>query len=87
MKKILVTALVLALAACGKKVQTVSDVKTVDWYLANQDVMQKVLGECNNNPGELSADQNCINASTAKAKTVWQQEGTGAIPTMRQNVR
>ncbi|MEX3581726.1 MAG: EexN family lipoprotein [Burkholderia sp.] len=85
MKKITIVMLAMVLVACGKKVQTVSEVKTVDWYLENRDVMQKVLAECGNNPGELAGDQNCINASDASNKAFFQQKGAGTIPQMRQN--
>ena len=85
MKKITIVMLTLILVACGTKVQTVSEVKTVDWYLENRDVMQKVLAECSNNPGELAGDQNCINADAASTKAFFNQQGAGTVRPMRQS--
>ena len=45
-------------------------VQTVEWYMApeNKAVLKATLKECNNNPGELKDDPNCINAATANHK-------------------
>lgn len=41
-------------------------VHTVDWYREHEAELKEVLKKCNNNPGELAATPNCVNAGRAK---------------------
>ena len=62
MKKIsFVLAVAVILAGCGES----TPVQTVDWY-KNHDAERKgMILKCEENPGELAATPNCINAKTA----------------------
>jgi hypothetical protein len=42
--------------------------QTVDWYKAHDAERKDVLAKCNNNPGELAATPNCVNAALADNK-------------------
>jgi hypothetical protein len=44
---------------------------TVDQYLADRSLMNKMVEECANNPGELRDDPDCINAGTAYSRDSW----------------
>lgn len=62
MKKLsFVLAVAVILAGCGES----TPVQTVDWY-KNHDAERKgMIVKCEENPGELAATPNCINAKTA----------------------
>ncbi|KHK65304.1 EexN family lipoprotein [Pseudomonas frederiksbergensis] len=62
MKKLsFVLAVTVILAGCGES----TPVQTVDWY-KNHDAERKgMIVKCEENPGELAATPNCINAKTA----------------------
>lgn len=45
-----------------QKIDRVADVKTVDWYSEHKEERDRLLRECNNNPGQLRRDPNCVNA-------------------------
>lgn len=62
----------------AQAVQAVEVVQTVDWYKAHNTERHNVLAKCSNNPGQLGATPNCINASRADASSVWASRG-GAI--------
>ncbi len=62
----------------AQAVQTVETVQTVDWYKAHNAERHSMLTKCHNNPGQLGATPNCINASRADASSVWASRG-GAI--------
>ncbi len=62
----------------AKTVQTVEAVQTVDWYKAHDAERHSMLTKCHNNPGQIGATPNCINASRADASSVWASRG-GAI--------
>ena len=62
----------------AQAVQTVETVQTVDWYKAHNAERHSMLTKCHNNPGQLDATPNCINASRAVASSVWASRG-GAI--------
>ena len=64
MKK-LSTLLLLAavvLAGCNEK----DPVQTVDWYKTNAPERAAMRAKCKDNPGELAASPNCINANRAE---------------------
>lgn len=46
-------------------------VQTVDWYKANKPERMEMLKKCKNNPGELAATPNCMNASRAESQLTW----------------
>ncbi|MET0321498.1 MAG: EexN family lipoprotein [Duganella sp.] len=62
---------ILAILAGCQKDNPAEVVQTVDWYKANKEERVKVVAKCKNNPGELAATPNCINASRADASMVW----------------
>jgi hypothetical protein len=58
--------------------QIVETVQTVDWYKAHDAERHNMLSRCRNNPGQIGATPNCINASRGDASSVWASRG-GAI--------
>lgn len=65
MKKALTLAVVVAfLAGCNKNPEPV---QTVDWYKENKTEREAMRKRCHNNPGQLAADPNCINADKAQS--------------------
>ncbi|MDR7049501.1 hypothetical protein J2X54_001956 [Duganella sp. 3397] len=70
------TAALSALAGC-KEAKAPEVVQTVDWYKAHQTERTAVLEKCKNNPGELAATPNCVNAHTAANQLVWSSRGSG----------
>ena len=44
------------------------EVRTVEWFLDNRAALSATTKECNNNPGQLRDDPNCINAAAANHK-------------------
>lgn len=84
MKKVsvaLVAACIVALTGCNEEKKAEDDVKTeapkaevvqtVDWYKAHKDERRAMLDRCHNNPGELAATPNCVNASRAESSATW----------------
>lgn len=72
MKKLsfaLVVAVVLA--GCDEN----NPVQTVDWYKAHDAERMAMVAKCKNNPGELSASGNCINATKAANELVLDKRG------------
>ena len=67
--------ILISLFGCNKENQLPKkeDVKTVDWYLAHKDELNKQIKICTSNPGELEHSANCINAKSALLQT---QTGT-----------
>ena len=53
----------------GEKVQT------VDWYKEHKNERIAVIKKCNENPGELAATPNCINAGRAASAITWGSRG------------
>ena len=78
MKKPIISLIVVAilsiLSGCGKE-KSVEVVQTVDWYKANKAERLEMLAKCKNNPGELAATPNCINASRAASAITWGARG------------
>lgn len=64
-KIFIILALTLFAFGCKKT----EEVQTVDWYEQHNQEREAMLEKCNNNPGELMATPNCINASKARAKS------------------
>lgn len=50
-----------SLAGCGPA----KTPKTVEYYMQHRTEMTSVLKQCGNNPGQLNADPDCVNASAA----------------------
>jgi hypothetical protein len=48
--------------------------KSVSWYQAHKAERLIVVAECNDNPGELAAAPNCVNALRANGATSWAAE-------------
>lgn len=80
MKNITVSLVVagslLTLAGC-QEAQSAEVVQTVDWYKANSIARNEVLAKCRNNPGEMAATPNCVNASRAASSITWSARGAG----------
>lgn len=54
---------------------------TVDWYKEHKAERVAKLNECKNNPGELAATPNCINAQKAASSITWSARGhTKLVP-------
>jgi hypothetical protein len=66
-KNILISAMfgtLSFLAGCNNE-KISQPTQTVDWYKAHDAERKDVLAKCNNNPGDLAATPNCVNASSA----------------------
>lgn len=77
---LLAASILLALTGCNdeKDEKPVAEiVQTVDWYKAHKAERAEVLARCRNNPGELAAAPNCINASRADSSSTWSATGGG----------
>lgn len=72
MKKLSIILVVAAvLAGCGEK----TPVQTVDWYKTHDAERLTMIEKCTDNPGELAASPNCINAKTAANHLVVDKRG------------
>ena len=61
----MLAAAAAALAGCKEdKPQEV--VQTVEWFKAHDTERKEMIAKCKNNPGELAASPNCINAQQAQ---------------------
>ena len=58
----------IVLTGCFEEAPKKEEVHTVDWFMEHQDVMNKTLEKCTNNPGELLKTANCQNAIMAQKK-------------------
>lgn len=78
MKKVTVLMIVAGtlsiLSGCTEK-KPVEVVQTVEWYKANKPERLEMLSKCKNNPGELAATANCVNASSAASAITWGARG------------
>jgi hypothetical protein len=64
--KVLLTvsaALMLNLIGCEKA----EEVRTVEWYREHKAERQEQIKKCSNNPGQLAATPNCMNAGQAES--------------------
>lgn len=61
----------MALVGCKEDKPSPATAMTVEWYKANEQVRKDVLTKCNNNPGELAATPDCVNATVANEQLVW----------------
>ncbi|MDP1593298.1 MAG: EexN family lipoprotein [Gallionella sp.] len=64
MKKLSTLLFLAAIALVGCKDN--DPVQTVDWYKANAPERAAMRAKCKDNPGELAASPNCINANRAE---------------------
>ena len=69
---LIVSAMFLFLVACDNEA-TVAKEHTYDvqYYIGHVKERKEKLAECGNNPGELSSTANCINASAAMNKSIF----------------
>jgi len=74
--KLLVAVLLLA-GVAGCKDDPAGQVQTVDWYKAHQAERMAMLAKCRDNPGQLAATPNCVNATRAESATTWGGRGGG----------
>jgi hypothetical protein len=81
MKKIFVLLVAVGmlsmLVSCKEEKPVAEIVQTVDWYKAHKTERAEMLAKCNNNPGELAASPNCVNASRADSAITWGATGSG----------
>ncbi|MEO9273740.1 EexN family lipoprotein [Marinomonas sp. 5E14-1] len=63
-KLIATSTLAVFLIACSPK----EEVKTVQFYLDNEDALELKMAYCKNNPGKAMTDENCINSLEASSK-------------------
>lgn len=75
--KLLVAALLLAGIAGCKDDEPAGQVQTVEWYEAHQTERLAMLAKCRDNPGQLAATPNCVNAARADSATTWGARGGG----------
>jgi predicted homoserine dehydrogenase-like protein len=78
-KLLVVGVLLIGLVGC-KDDEPAAQVQTVDWYKAHQAERAAVLTKCNNNPGQLGATPNCVNASRAESSATWSKRGGIKLP-------
>jgi hypothetical protein len=71
----MVMVAVLSILSGCQEEKPVDVVQTVDWYKANKAERLEMLAKCKNNPGELAATPNCINASRAASAITWGAKG------------
>jgi hypothetical protein len=78
---IFVVGSLLLVTGCKEEVKP-DIVQTVDWYKENQAEREDVLKKCSNNPGELAATPNCVNASRAENSLTWSKRGSIQVKPM-----
>jgi hypothetical protein len=61
---LILTSTLTVFAGC-KEDKSAEVVQTVDWYKTNETARLDVIAKCKDNPGQLAATPNCINAITA----------------------
>lgn len=66
MRLLTLLACSLVILGCGQ--ETKEETKTVDFYVEQTEDRLQKIAECKNNPGELMATPNCINAVAAEKK-------------------
>jgi len=81
MKKIMfilvAVGVVTAMAGCKET----EPVQTVEWYKTHKTEREETLKKCEDNPGELQATPNCINANDARQKLIWgSRKGIKLVP-------
>jgi len=64
----LVSVLTVSLIGCSGEPK--KEIHTVEWFMKpeNKTTLDETLKQCNNNPGMLKDDPNCINAASARQK-------------------
>lgn len=63
----------------GCKEDQPASAMTVDWYKTNEQARKEMLVKCNNNPGELAATADCVNARKANSDIQWGEDSNKAI--------
>jgi hypothetical protein len=71
-RKLLAFFFVAILSGCGEK----TPVQTVEWYKEHDAERQAMIGKCQDNPGELAASANCVNAKQAQNEKDLARRGT-----------
>jgi len=71
-------ALVVAvvLAGCGET----TPIQTVAWYKQHDTEREEMIAKCTDNPGELAASPNCINAQKAQNENDLSRRGYLKLP-------
>ncbi len=59
-----IALLSIGLTACSED-NTKEETKSRQWYLENKDAMTSKVAQCQNNPGQLKNNPDCINAKAA----------------------
>lgn len=78
--KLLVAGVLLAGLIGCKEDEPAAQVQTVDWYKAHQAERAAILAKCKDNPGQLAATPNCVNASRAESSATWGKRGGIKLP-------
>lgn len=77
MKKLALSlAAAVILAGCGEN----TPVQAVDWYKAHDVERKEMIVKCKDNPGELAASPNCINAQQAQNEKDLSRRGYLKLP-------
>lgn len=63
-----------ALAGCSEPHEE-AVVQTVEYYKTHDAERKRIVEACGNNPGELAATPNCVNACTADEALTWNSRG------------
>lgn len=71
-QRVLIVSAVFILVACDKEATLAKEpTYDVQYYIEHVKERKEKLAECGNNPGELSSTANCINASAAMRKAIF----------------
>lgn len=65
MKRLPILIMLLILAGCSEET---GRIYSVEELVADEAVPSRIIAECRNNPGELRATANCMNAEAADGK-------------------
>lgn len=63
-RTLLVPLIALVIVGCNSRVEDTT--QTVEWFSKNPNDRKAMLAKCRDNPGELAATPNCVNASVAE---------------------
>jgi len=79
MNKINILAVVAGVAITMSGCAKTEPVQTVEWFKTHETERKETLKKCEDNPGELQATPNCINANEARQKLIWSSR-KGIVP-------
>ena len=72
MKPVVLFTLIVTLFGCSKESERVYSVEEL---VADQALLTEISAKCRNNPGELQATPNCVNAAAADWKARLERMG------------